>query len=297
MSSSDWGSAEWQDAQFPKDQLDGEGDAWGIRWRGMERLRHESYLRLIDKRLQKSPPQKLLDIGCALCDFTEKAWNSNAKNLIFGMDISPTAVSWSSRKFPEFSLKVAELPRLPFEENFDGVFCLEVLCYLSPEDRKQTIANIAQALDSNCWLIFSGVLGAGEKYHTEEEVIALLSDRFEVSEKEYNYWWLYRNSFEGPFERLRSRLQELDSVVTLSDEQLQARAATNQESGLFKLGRALHTVSFIAHPVLRFSVWSLKSLLASKSIAVVMSKIAYWIGGKDRADEIIIVADLKNADG
>ena len=36
MSSSEWGSKEWNEAHFPSDQLDKDGEIWGFRWRGME---------------------------------------------------------------------------------------------------------------------------------------------------------------------------------------------------------------------------------------------------------------------
>lgn len=188
MKQQDWGSAEWQNDHFPTDQLDSNGDTWGIRWRGMEKLRHRSYIKAVSDTLSSSEPQKILDIGCALCDFTEKAWAVNPHNHMYGMDISPSAVGWATKKFPSFNLKQGALPELPFTEEFDGVFLLEVICYLSAEDRKKTISNIHDALKPSGWLMFSGVLDGGNLHHTEEEVNALIGEHFVITDRIYNYW-------------------------------------------------------------------------------------------------------------
>ncbi len=77
MTSTEWGTKQWQNDHFPKDQLDSDGDTWGMRWRGMDKMRHSSYLKLIGPDLLVGQSLRVLDIGCALCDFTKKAWNLN----------------------------------------------------------------------------------------------------------------------------------------------------------------------------------------------------------------------------
>jgi hypothetical protein len=82
MSVDKWGSYEWNEAHFPADKLESSGDTWGMRWKAMDKLRHRSYLDLVQDDLRKPAPIKVLDLGCALCDFTMKAWNVNSQNKI-----------------------------------------------------------------------------------------------------------------------------------------------------------------------------------------------------------------------
>ena len=142
MNSPEWGTEQWQNDHFPKEQLDSEGDTWGMRWRGMDKMRHRSYLDLIRGDLQNTHSLKVLDIGCALCDFTKKAWNLNQENQFYCMDISENAIAWNKENVPQFSFKAGAIPEIPFDIEFDVIFCLEVLAYLSPEDREKTIENV-----------------------------------------------------------------------------------------------------------------------------------------------------------
>ena len=242
MNEEDWGSADWQNAHFPADQLDADGDAWGIRWRGMEKWRHHSYIKTVSETLRGDGPQKILDIGCALCDFTEKAWKENPNNQMYGMDISPTAIDWCSKKFPSFKLKQGALPDLPFEDKFDGVFLLEVICYLTPDERKQTIANIHEALSPNGWLMFSGVLDGGKRHHTEEEVDTLIGEKFTITDRLYNYWWLYRKFFESPLNGARNKTIELLGHLSLSGDDFQQLRTSANHSIAVKLSGILRKV-------------------------------------------------------
>lgn len=71
-------------------------------WHG--KIRHQSYLRIIEIDLLKPHPIKFLDIGCALCDFTAKAWNVNRANKVWAMDVSQIVVERAGKKFPIFEL-------------------------------------------------------------------------------------------------------------------------------------------------------------------------------------------------
>lgn len=290
MDQQDWGSAQWQDDHFPTDQLDEDGDTWGIRWRGMEKLRHRSYIKAVSNTLCGNEPQKILDIGCALCDFTEKAWNVNPNNHMFGMDISPSAISWASQNFPSFKLRQGALPELPFAEEFDGVFLLEVICYLSAEDRKKTISNIHDALKPGGWLMFSGVLDGGNLHHTEEEVNALIGEHFVITDRIYNYWTAYRNVFEGPLNSVRSKTGRLLSQLSLSGEEFDLLAINDSNNKTLKLSRILRKVSPLSTILLRAVNAVLTSLLGSKTIAIVFKGWAMLFRGKGRADEIAVLA-------
>ena len=98
MTSTEWGTEQWLNDHFPLGQLDSDGDAWGMRWRGMNKMRHRSYLKLVEGDLQNAQPIKIFDIGCALCDFTKRAWNLNRENQFWCMDISENAIAWNTEE-------------------------------------------------------------------------------------------------------------------------------------------------------------------------------------------------------
>ena len=163
----EWTSKEWHNNHFPENQLDLEGDTWGKRWRGMEKMRYETYLKLIKEDLQSSHSLKILDIGCALCDFTVKAWELNRNNQIWGMDISDNAIAWVTENFPNFNFKTAAIPDIPFDVKFDIVLCLETLYYT--DQKRKTLENIRDSLVPSGMLVFSGNLNARDGYFTVAE--------------------------------------------------------------------------------------------------------------------------------
>lgn len=206
MKDAQWGDRAWQEAHFPAAQLDGEGDTWGIRWRGLEKLRHASYLRLLRAILRQPQPLDVLDIGCALCDFTNKAAALNPANRFWVTDTADNAISWVRRRFPAFHSAVAALPDIPFDVQFDVVLCLEVLCYLDSADRCLALRRIRERLKPSGVLLFSGVVDGGERYHTRAEVLGTIGSIFVLERVVYNHWALYRRCIERPLEKARTAL-------------------------------------------------------------------------------------------
>lgn len=254
MQTEHWGSRAWQEAHFPAGQLDEEGDTWGMRWRGMEKLRHASYLRLLAPHLQRAQSLDVLDIGCALCDFTRKAAALNPANRIWVMDTAENAISWVRQRFPAFHSAVATLPEIPFDVQFDVVLCLEVLCYLSPEERRETIRRIHARVKPAGLLVFSGVLDGGGRYHTEAEVLGMIGETFAVEQVAYNHWELYKRILEGPLDALR--------------------AALTARPGRLRSGAAQ----------------AVKRVLASQRLAEAAQWLARWHQGNQGASEIVVLA-------
>lgn len=293
MAATEWGTREWQNDHFPKDQLDSIGDTWGIRWRGMDKMRHRSYLKLIKDDLRDSRPLKILDIGCALCDFTEKAWNLNRNNRFWGMDLSDNAIAWVTEKFPMFHFKTGAIPDMPFDVDFDFVFCLEVLCYVDAEGRKKTIKNIHNVLAPSGKLMFSGVLDGGRQYHTEQEVVELFRNDFEIREISFNHWSLYRTVIENPLNNVDSALTSTLRILQMSNEECQ-EWRSSKRSGI-KINFV--TTLRLANPV---SIWvihalskSIKLIIGSRQLAVIANWTSQVTRGPKMADEIIVIA-VKN---
>lgn len=293
MDANDWGSWEWNENHFPKGQLDSTGDTWGIRWRGMEKMRHSSYLSLIKDDLQDTRPLNVLDIGCALCDFTEKAWNLNRNNQFWGMDMSDNAIAWATDTFPMFNFKSGAIPDIPFDVEFDVVFCLEVLCYLDEDGRKKTIEKIHSVLGPSGKLMFSGVLDGGIQHHTEDEIMKLFRNDFDVGRIQYNHWSLYRKLIENPLDSVAAALTSLAQVLKMSSDEFQDWQSSSTRRFKNYIAKALRLANPVSLWLLRGVSRLVKMILGWKQLAL----IAHWFSkvtrGSDKADEIVVLAVKK----
>jgi ubiquinone/menaquinone biosynthesis C-methylase UbiE len=74
---------------------------------------------------------KILDIGSADGTFTKVILERSKADLVVGIDVLPGSVAYAQKRFSrnkKIRFKVANVEQLPFEkEEFDAVFCLEVL--------------------------------------------------------------------------------------------------------------------------------------------------------------------------
>ena len=70
----------------------------------------------------------VLDIGCHGGTFTQRLLGKLQTKDIYGIDISPSAVTLIKKRLPFGKFQVADAQKLPFQDNFfEAVFCLEVL--------------------------------------------------------------------------------------------------------------------------------------------------------------------------
>lgn len=294
MSTLDWTTREWNNDHYPRDQLSGKGDTWGIRWRGTEKMRHDSYLKLIDHRLHDEHPLKILDIGCGLCDFTEKAWRLNPQNEFWGFDISDNAIAWAKERFPHFHLDTGVLPECPFDVRYDVVFCLEVLCYGSEIGRKNAIKNISDWLTPSGTLLFAGVLDGGRQHHTENEVRALLEEDFQVREVIYNYWSPYRRLIGKPLDTLAGYLSAFRKVMSMTDAEASEWMSRMPQSPLRRIAVSLRSLNPLTDWAARGAGRFIELCLAWRHPPVVANWISRILTGSERADEIVILADRKH---
>ena len=284
----EWGSWQWNEDHFPADQLDADGDTWGIRWRGMEKMRHDSYLRLIEGRLRGPSPLNVLDIGCALCDFTEKVWNLNRDNRISGMDMSANAINWNSKKFPVFEFKQDAIPEIPFDKKFDVIFCLEVLCYLDPQGRQEAIDRIHASLAPQGTLMFAGILNGGDRHHTEEEMVDMIGRNFNIETVFYNYWTLYRDLIEGPFNKVHAYAAEAERLLSMGEQEW--RAWREQNGGMrARMVGILRLLNPLSRWLAARVACAAKAILSSTMLARLMRCISRK-ARPQQADEIVIVA-------
>lgn len=291
MQQEQWGSRAWQEAHFPSEQLDTSGDTWGIRWRGMEKLRHASYLRQLSSVLRRPQPLNVLDIGCALCDFTKQASALNHANQFWVMDVAGSAIAWVEQHCPKFESKVATLPDIPFDVPFDVILCLEVLCYLDPDGRRETIRRIRSQLSSSGVLMFSGVLDGGQRYHTEDEMITMIGKEFDIEHVAYNHWWFYKRVLENPLNKCDTILSNVQRQLAMSTTEFDSRYPNRGTS--VRVVRALRRTRPVSEFLLSAASKPFRWLLASRLLAELAQMVSRPVRGVQNADEIIILARKK----
>ncbi|MDQ1318323.1 MAG: hypothetical protein QG588_1983 [Candidatus Poribacteria bacterium] len=215
----EWGTKQFFDGMFENSKLDTLGDGWLIKWRGSQKFRYSLCLDILKSAFLQNSSKRILDIGCALGNFTIQAWKLNPKTQFYVVDVSNNAISYISKKYPQFHSAVAAIPGIPFQESsFDCVICLEVLYYLDTEGRRQGIENISRVLQDGGILLFSAVLDGGKRYFAEEDIIQLISDYFDIQQIKYNYARLY-TFFELKFMKVLGYLSGFKRIINMSNSE------------------------------------------------------------------------------
>jgi len=296
-----WGAKEWFEYMFDYYE---DCDRWGHRWRGSQKFRYDLYIKILEKNLPKNEKIKILDIGCALGDFTRRVWQLNPKNEIFGIDISKNAITRVSKMYPDMEFAVAALPNLPFKENsFDLILCLEVLYYLSPDDRIRSLENIKKTLKSDGYLLFSGVLNGGVRYFAEDEIIELISKYFEIKYIEYNYARIY-TAIESKFLSMLNIFDIIKMVLNMEDKDFLKwceERKNNRKIGIVKKARRITiTIPFgrnIVRGICIFISSIIRWMLSWKVPVIISYKITQLILREKGKTQIIILArNSKNGD-
>ena len=284
-----WTPERWNETYFPAKDLDGDGDIWGMRWRGMEKMRYHSYLEILREHLRGPHPLDILDIGCALCDFTIRAWKLNPENNFSCVDISTNAVDWGTQKYPQFTFQQGALPDIPFDKDFDMIFCLEVLVHLDSEDRQKAIDNMHRQLAPGGKLFFSGMLSIAE-HHTEEEVSNFFAQNFDVVHTHYNYWMLHQKSIEFPLQKLSPVIERMLELLSLSRGDFNEIVASKNGGAKFAVIKLLRLLNPLSSGLLRLVAWIIRRIRGSKLLATLFSKIQKLSSGGKNPDEIVILA-------
>ena len=230
-----WGTKQWFESQFNQAQVGTLGDGWGHQWRGSQKFRYSLCLDILKPVLAQNGSMNVLDIGCALGDFTIQAWQLNPKNQFWGIDISANAIARVSLIYPHIQFAVAALPETPFQEgSFDCIICLEVLYYLNSKDRRQAVEDIYRVMCEGGFLLFSGVLDGGVRYFAKDEIIQLISEYFDIQQIRYNYARLY-SAFERKLTATRSHLDTFKKVVGMPDTEYKQWLRDKQPSPKLRL--------------------------------------------------------------
>lgn len=204
-----WGSKEWLEDQLTPSDKD--GDKWGHKWRGSQKLRHANIIKIIKNCIDSSVKKNILDIGCSHGDFTKLLVKSFKNAKVYGTDISDVAINEASKNIPSGFFEVSSLPEIPFENRkFDMILSLEVLYYLSNKDREKSLKNICDRLDNDGYYIFSAVINKGEQYFSERSAKELIEKYFTIEDCYFAHAKLY-NIIEKPLNKIvkiNTRLQK-----------------------------------------------------------------------------------------
>lgn len=176
---------EWFENMF-RDAESDEGDKWGHRWKGSQKHRHALCLKMLKPYLRQD--NIILDIGCAVADFTRGLYANSLSKEVYGVDISEKATGIASKLHPEIHFKNGALPHLGFAtDRFDLITALEVVGYLDGESRRLAFQNIHRMMQPGGHLLFSGGINRGKDYFEPDEIVRLIGEYFEVVEVKYNY--------------------------------------------------------------------------------------------------------------
>jgi SAM-dependent methyltransferase len=284
-----WGQPAWTEAHFPVGQLDTLGDTWGFRWRGMEKWRHGRTLDLLKPLLRGTGRQEVLEIGCALCDFTVRAWRLNPENHFCGVDPVAAAIDWAGKRFPQFELRIGSAPGIPFSRKFDLILCMQVLCYLPPAGRRESIHNIWNSLKPGGTMVFSGVLDGGVRYHTTEEVLGMIGEKLEIRRVAYSHWSLYQWLVGNPLDSAHLRLGRIrDQLKASPDEFSRWRASADP-----RVAAAVATLRWLG-PFSKLPVAGTMVVTdfvrRRATLAMLAHQLSRIVRRNNAADEIVVIA-------
>ena len=296
-----WGTKQWFESKFNHDQACTLGDGWGHRWRGSQKFRYSLCFDILKSVLTQDGSMKVLDIGCALGDFTIQAWQLNPKNQFWGIDISANAIASVSQIYPHIQFAVAALPETPFREgSFDCIICLEVLYYLNSKDRRQALEDIYRVMREGGDLLFSGVLDGGVRYFAKDEAIQLISDHFDIQQIRYNYAKLY-SAFERKLTTTRSHLDTIKKVVGMPNTEYKQWLCDKQPSSKLRIVNSfrkfISIIPFgkqITCSFLSLATKAIMTVLTWKSLSALFYRITKLILKDEGATHIIILAKKRN---
>lgn len=299
MGNPKWGTKDWFDQQFDR-RIHPDVDGWKIGWRASQTFRFELCDEIIKPILMRSTHLTLLEIGCALGDYTQRIFNMNPSNSLIGIDIAENAIFRVSKNFPEICFNVGSLPNLNFKDNsFNGIICLEVLYYLNEANQRISLAQIAQILKPDGFLLLSGGINQGSQYFNDKKIVSMISEYFLIEKIQYNYSKLYV-IFERQLLLVFFYLDLIEKLLKLSkDEFMQNISCSRYQKTIKKGYDIMHILPFgvsICQGVVSVGKKMIRAMLSWTLPVRICYHMSHMIFGDKGKTQIIILARKKNGD-
>lgn len=103
----------------------------------------------------------VLDLGCGTGRLLNFATH--------GVDFSQKMLNVAREKYPQKKLKIGEISNIPFEENFDCIFCFHVIMHQTKEETQNFLNECHKKLSRNGILIFDYPTNTRKKTLSKEE--------------------------------------------------------------------------------------------------------------------------------
>jgi SAM-dependent methyltransferase len=233
--------------------------------------------------------QEVLEIGCALCDFTVRAWRLNPENHFCGVDPVAAAIDWAGKRFPQFELRIGSAPGIPFSRKFDLILCMQVLCYLPPAGRRESIHNIWNSLKPGGTMVFSGVLDGGVLHHTTEEALGMIGEKLEIRRVVFNHWSLYRRFVQDPLDSAHEWLGRIRDKLNASPDEFSRWRASADPRVAAAVASLRRLGPFSKLPVAGTMVVA-DFVRRRTTLAMLAHQLSRVTRGAGAADEIVVVA-------
>lgn len=129
----------------------------------------------------------VLDLGCGTGRLLNFATH--------GTDFSQEMLKIAQEKFPDKTLKIGEISNIPFEENFDCMFCFHVIMHQTKQETENFLNESHKKLNKDGILIFDypiksrrKVASPQENWHannsfTPKEILDLIKNNWKIIER------------------------------------------------------------------------------------------------------------------
>jgi len=204
-----WGTKEWFKELF----VINEGKLSGYfdhSTNGYAQYRYSKISDFITKNIKPAELSTIFDVGSATGEFTKKLADIYHDSSVIGSDFLPELVELANKNHPNVTFILSSLPNIPLpNQSIDLICALEVLYYLSEENRVKAINEFHRILKTKGKVLFSSVIGK-KQYFTQESAKKLLGDRFLIIASMQNHFKFYHFILTSPLEFFRKLLSIAD---------------------------------------------------------------------------------------
>jgi SAM-dependent methyltransferase len=138
-----------------EDDLAGDFDA---QWGEIEPMHHS----FVERFLSRLPPDgRVLDAACGTGKYFPMVLASDRG--LLGVDHAGGLLANAAAKFPQVPTEQHDLQELPYQDEFDGVLCVDAMEFVPPEDWPPVLERFHKALRSGGWLYLTVELAPDDR--------------------------------------------------------------------------------------------------------------------------------------